>query len=255
MNGQAVDFNRGVIRPTECISEGWKLIKNDYWLFLGISLVGILIGSVGPFGILMGPMMCGVHMCLLARMRNEQVSFNLLFKGFDYFVPSLVATLLQMLPVVVAVVLSYVVFLVFFVLAAGAGAAAGGEAAVVLMVVGVVVFVVALMLLMVAITLPFVFVYPLIVERKLDGIAATKASAKAVMGNLGGVAGLLFLNFLMGLVGVMACYVGAIFLMPIGFAATAVAYRQVFPAQFAPPQHYAPPPQHPDYGQYYQGPQ
>jgi hypothetical protein len=53
----------------------------------------------------------------------------------------------------------------------------------------------------------------------------------------------------------MACYVGAIFLMPIGIAATAVAYRQVFPAQFAPPQHYTPPPQYPDYGQYYQGPQ
>ena len=104
------------------------------------------------------------------------------------------------------------------------------------MLVGIVLFVVALMFVMVAITLPFVFVYPLIVDYKLDGLTAVKASAKAVMGNLGGVAGLLFLNFLMGLVGVMACYVGAIFIMPIGIAATAVAYRNVFPGGHnAPP--------------------
>ncbi len=36
------EFNTGVIRPVECMKEGWELIKDEYWLFLGITFVGML---------------------------------------------------------------------------------------------------------------------------------------------------------------------------------------------------------------------
>ena len=42
MNGD--QFNRGAIRPVECVKEGWELIKNDYWLLFAVALVGGLIG-------------------------------------------------------------------------------------------------------------------------------------------------------------------------------------------------------------------
>ena len=98
MSAQPASFNRGVVRPVECIKAGFASIKDDYWLFLGLSIVAILIGSVGPMGILLGPMMCGLHMCLLRRQRGEKVGFDVLFKGFDFFGPSLIATLIQIVP-------------------------------------------------------------------------------------------------------------------------------------------------------------
>jgi uncharacterized membrane protein len=255
VNGQVINFNHNAIRPVECFSAGWQLIKNEYWLFLGLSFVAIVIGSVAPFAILLGPMMCGLHMCLLAKMRNEPVSFNLLFKGFDFFGPSLIATLIQVVPIFAVVIVSYVVFIVFF-LAAGAAGAAGGEgAAAGVAVFGIIIFVLVVVALALAVGLAFIFIYPLIVDHKLSGFDACKTSAKAVMANFGGALGLMLMQALVGLVGALACYVGAFFVMPIGFAATAVAYRQVFPpGQQAPPQHYAPPPQYPDYGGYYQQP-
>src|ERR1700687_1063897 len=85
MNGTELDFNRGAVRPMQCLREGWQLIKAGYWLFLGITLVGMLVGTAGPFGILLGPMMCGIYMCLLGRMYGQPASMNLLFRGFNYF--------------------------------------------------------------------------------------------------------------------------------------------------------------------------
>jgi hypothetical protein len=80
-----------------------------------------------------------------------------------------------------------------------------------------------------AINIPFFFVFPLIVDRELTGVEAVKTSIRAVFANLGGVIGVMFLEFVLALVGVLACYIGAIFVIPITFAATAIAYRQVFP--------------------------
>src|SRR5262245_33903009 len=58
-------FNRGAIRPMQCLADGWRLIKSDYWFFVGVTFVGILVAELAPMGILMGPAMCGIHICLL----------------------------------------------------------------------------------------------------------------------------------------------------------------------------------------------
>ena len=95
MNPDFAEYRRGVIRPVECIKDGWEMIKDQYWLFFGISIVGMLIA--GAFAIvLMGPMMVGIFLCLLQRQRNEPVEFGTLFKGFDLFVPSLIVTVIKM---------------------------------------------------------------------------------------------------------------------------------------------------------------
>ena len=54
------EFQTGVIRPIECMKEGWDLIKDQYWLILGITTVGMLIGSFIPLGIGIGAMFCGI---------------------------------------------------------------------------------------------------------------------------------------------------------------------------------------------------
>src|SRR5713101_7130496 len=107
---QSVDFERGVIRPVECLKGGWALIKDQYWLFLGIVFVGIFIGSAVPI-VLIGPMMVGIYLCFFRRMRGEPVEFGDLFKGFDFFVQGLIAAVIQMIPMFIVMVPSYLVFL------------------------------------------------------------------------------------------------------------------------------------------------
>ena len=69
MTPEQTDFRVGVIKPVECIKEGWALIKDQYWLFFGISIVGILIGGAVPI-VLIGPMMAGIFLCLFQRQRR-----------------------------------------------------------------------------------------------------------------------------------------------------------------------------------------
>src|SRR5437660_741121 len=109
MNRDRFAFERGVVKPMECLREGWQLIKDDYWLFLGISLVGSLLAGAVP-AILVGPAMCGIHLCLLRRLHGRRVSFDMLFRGFDYFGPSLIATLIIFVPTFVLLIGSYVLF-------------------------------------------------------------------------------------------------------------------------------------------------
>src|SRR5262245_30645561 len=97
-------FRSGAVRPVECLSAGWRLIRDEYWLFLGVSLVGVLIAGAVPFGILAGPMMCGIYYCLLRRARGHRVKFEMLFRGFDHFAQSLIATLLMMVPLLLVLV-------------------------------------------------------------------------------------------------------------------------------------------------------
>ena len=38
-------FNYGVVSPVECLKAGWAVIKDRYWLFVGITLVATLLGA------------------------------------------------------------------------------------------------------------------------------------------------------------------------------------------------------------------
>ena len=39
------EIRTGVIRPVECVTEGWELIKTNYWILFAILFVGVIIGS------------------------------------------------------------------------------------------------------------------------------------------------------------------------------------------------------------------
>lgn len=259
MSSQPIEFNRGVIRPVECIKEGWETIKPDYWLMVAICLVGIIVGSVVPLGILMGPMMCGIHLCMFARARGETPEFGLLFKGFDFFAQSLIATLIQVVPMLVVIVPVYIVFIVVMGVGFGAMASANNGAPppqmFALIIVAYLVLILAILITSVAIGLSFIFSYQLIIDRGLSGVDACKTSARAVWANLGGALSMVLLFVLLGIVGVMACYIGAILMLPIHFAAMDVAYRRVFPGGPAAASPYAAPqpPQYPNYGDRFQG--
>src|SRR4029079_1450063 len=107
MSTPQIVYRRNVIEPIKCISAAWAMVKEQYWLFVGMCAVGLLIGSAVPMGILTGPMMCGLYIAVLAISRRQPIEFGMLFKGFDYFGPSVVATLLHVVPILVIVIPAY----------------------------------------------------------------------------------------------------------------------------------------------------
>jgi len=89
-----IAFQRGVVKPLECYKMGWALIKQSYWVYLGITVMGVLIASWVPFGILMGPMFCGIYYCFLQGIAAKPVEFSSLFRGFDHVVQSILSSLI-----------------------------------------------------------------------------------------------------------------------------------------------------------------
>jgi hypothetical protein len=211
----------------ECLRGGWDLIKGQYWLFLGIAIVALFIGSAVPMGILMGPMMCGLYLALFRRQRGEPVTFDLLFKGFDYFKESVIATLIQVVPMLLILLPTYVISFAVFLTAFKPGRRGQPPDMFPIFAFMTIIFLVV-MVLSIAIGVLFAFTFPLIVDRGLSGVDAVKTSIKAATGNLGGVLGLMLMMMLLSFVGVLLCYVGALLMLPIHFAAWSVAYRQVF---------------------------
>jgi uncharacterized membrane protein len=214
----------------ECIKGGWEIIKSQYWLFVGMTVVGLLVGSAVPFGILLGPMMCGLHLAFIKARGGQPVEFGMLFKGFDYFGPSLIATLLHVIPIVAIVLPAYILFYISMFVSMAAAQSGGepnpGPFLGVLAMFGVFWLVVAVVIVIVSIG--FTFAYPLIVDRKLQGFDAVKLSFRAAFANFWRLLGMTLITSLLTIVGVLACYVGAFLVMPIGYAAISKAYEQVF---------------------------
>ncbi len=229
MYEDSVDYRRVPIRPVECLLRAIDLAKEQYWLFVGICAVGILIGSAVPMAILMGPMMCGIYLCHFKRLRGEKVTFELLFKGFDYFLESLIATLILVGAMMVVIVPVYLLFFAGF-LGIILSAEQGNEGEVVAGLLGMcaVVYVFILVVSLLVGTF-FAFVYPLIVDRGLTAIPALKTSFRAVLGNLPGMLGLVFLSTLISLLAACCCYLPLFLVLPVTFGAATLAYRKVFP--------------------------
>lgn len=243
MHQQPTVFNRGAIRPIQCLSDGHEMLKGNYGNFLGVLIVGffiMLLGSCIPLAPLMPPMICGIYLCLLAMMNRQPFNSSTLFKGFDFFGPSFVASLVLTIPILVLT-------LVMQIGLGGLGAItdmlkenkSSAPEEIIPAVVGIFGFIFGIYALIIIVALVIgmltAFVYPLVVDRKLGAIAAIKLSVRAVVGNFFGVVGLMILGQLILFAGLMLFYVGALFVAPIIFAAWAIAYRRVFPAQFSQP--------------------
>jgi uncharacterized membrane protein len=84
------------------------------------------------------------------------------------------------------------------------------------------------MVAVIFISIGFTFSYPLIVDRKLQGMDAVKLSFKGAIANFWRLLGLSILSSLLSIAGVILCYVGIFLVFPIVYAAIASAYEQVY---------------------------
>lgn len=229
-----MEFNRNAIQPMDCYRAVWALVKPRYGLMLGICLVCLLISACGPFGLLLGPMMCGLFICYLRLQRGETIEFNTLFRGFDHFGPGFAVAFIQVLPVML-IHIPYLVWLMwFFTTQAFAAPRTGDPLANNPLFsstywIGFAIDFVALTVVGGIMHGLFVFGYGLVVERQMKGLDAIKLSARAALANLGGIAALVVINILLGFAGLLVFCVGGFLLIPITWGVWTVAYRRVFP--------------------------
>lgn len=226
------EFRTGVIRPVECFREGWELIKDQYWLIFAITFVGMLIGGIIPFGIAIGAMFCGIYYCLFQKMSGRRVEFEGLFKGFNYFLPGLVASLVIIVPAVISVVFIYGSMIAIFV--ASTDSRGRLDESIIWTLVGTMFLEMLVVWLVLGCLHVFlIFAYPLIVERNMKGWDAFRLSARAAWANLGGAVGLIAVEFVLGFLAYVLTFfifgLGIYLVMPIMFAGVLVAYRKVFP--------------------------
>lgn len=235
---EPIPFNRVSIAPFAYVGEAWERVKGQYWMFLGVSVVGMLIAGLVPMAVMLGPMMCGIFLCYRQQGRGEPVVFETLFKGFDRFLESFIAALLMMaaslvfvLPLVFGLVFSGLA-LGFFAAAGASGGSHGAEgAAMGLVILLAVVGFLLIMLASVLINLLFCFTFPLIADRGMKGLDAVKLSWRAAWANIWGLLGLGLVIFLLSLAGVCFCYIGAFLVLPITFGVHWIAYERIFGLQ------------------------
>lgn len=227
-----VEFKTGVIHPVECFKEAWELIKDEYLLIFAITVVGLLIGGVVPI-LLSGPMIAGIYYCLFQKIDGKGVNFEQLFKGFDYFLPSVILMAIITIPLMIVFVGIYIPIIM---------ASISGASPEEMMTIMITAFAVEAVLafIMVCLHTLLMFSIPLIVDKKMSAWASIKLSAKAVMANKGGVVGLFVVAFGIAFVGYLMLCVGIYLVIPLLLAGTTVAYRKVFPSPNSP--NFNPPP-------------
>jgi uncharacterized membrane protein len=235
----SLDFNRGAIRPIQCLSDGYVMLKGNYGSFLGVLIVGgliILVSACIPLSPLLPPVMCGIYLCLFAIMRGEKFNTNTLFKGFNFFGQSFLASLVFSVPMFILSIIMQFGIGGLNVLVENLELEKNPPVEEVLPVLyGFFGFIFGMVLLILVVSMILgilmAFVYPLIVDRKLSAIQALKLSVRAVFGNFFGVIGLTILGYLIILAGWMFFYVGVLFVAPYIIAAWSVAYSRVFNIQ------------------------
>lgn len=226
MNGGVTntEFRTGVIAPVETLKEAWSLVKSDYPLLFVISIVGVLLASVIPV-ILTGPFVCGIYLCFLDKYDGRELKLERLFKGFQFFGPSIVVILAIMLPLMVVIGVVYLPLL----MAAMQGVEMTEQELWRFIAITLATEAVAAFVMVCFHTLLF-FAVPLVVDRRMSGFAAIKLSVISVWGNLSGIVGLMAVGMAVSIGGYLMLCVGIYFVMPILIAMSVVAYRKVFPA-------------------------
>ena len=233
-------FYSGAINAGECIGNAWNLMTRQFWLYLGLGLVTMILAGCIPCVslFLLGPIMGGFYFIVLRDMRNEPVDFGMLFKWFDKFVKLMAIGLIEAIPGIIAQVLRFTANVAsvftrrssggrstdFLLQSNGLPQAIAGVALIVVL--AVVLF---FLLFAIAWGITFFFAIPIALETDLGIVDSIKLGAKAGWGNIGGLIVLFILSGLIGLAGVLALCIGIFVVAPLIYAAHAFAYRQVFP--------------------------
>lgn len=176
------------VRAGHWVGQGWQMVKADIGTFMLLTIVFAVLNGMVPM-ILQGPLIAGFQIFCMKKILNRRTEFADLFKGFNFFVPTLVASLVISLFVFCGTLLCIIPGLV-----------------------------VAAM---------FKFTYLFIVDKRMDFWPAMQASHAVVKNDYFGFTMFLLLMVLVNILGALCCIVGLLVTVPMTFAAITVAYQEI----------------------------
>jgi uncharacterized membrane protein len=168
------------------IGAGWALVKADMGAYVLAALIFCLLSGV-PF--IQGALFAGFHIYTIKKMTGRRAEFGDLFKGFNYFIPTLVASLLIGVFTFIGTIFCIIPGLV------------------------------------VAAALKFTYLF--IVDKRMDFWPAMQASHDVVKQDYFGFTMFLILAFLVNVLGFLCCVVGLLVTFPLTIAAITVAYQEI----------------------------
>jgi uncharacterized membrane protein len=175
-------------RPGYWVGQGWQMVKADIGTFILLTIVFAVLNGMVPM-ILQGPLIAGFQIFCMKKLLNRRTDFADLFKGFNFFVPTLVASLIIGLFVFCGTLFCIIPGLV-----------------------------VAAM---------FKFTYLFIVDKRMDFWPAMQASHAVVKNDYFGFTMFLLLMILVDILGAVCCIVGLLVAVPVTVAAITVAYKDI----------------------------
>jgi len=174
------------VTASRWLGAGWELVKADLGNYLLISLLFFLLNGVP---LIQGALIAGFHIYTMKKLMRRPGDVGDLFKGFNYFVPTLVASLLIGL-------FTFVGFLLLIIPG----------------------LVVAAM---------YKFTYLFIVDKRMSFWQAMQASHDVVRRDYFGFVMFLILVFLVNFLGFCCFFVGLLVTAPVTFAAITAAYSEI----------------------------
>lgn len=184
---------RGVIiDPIRCISRSWDLLMRHFWLLFGATLVINLLDGAVP--IIHGALFGGLYLLFLKLIRGQRAEFGDAFGGFSE----------RFLQLFLVGLVSGILTLVGYVFCIVPG---------------------------IYLTVAWMFVIPLVVDKRMDFWPAMEVSLRVIQRNWFQFFLLGILNILVVMLGFLALCVGIYVALPITIGAVAYAYEDVFGAE------------------------
>jgi hypothetical protein len=180
---------------------------------------------------LSGVLLCGMYKAFARKLQSGVVEFGDLFSGFDKWKPCLIFSIILSLVKYVIAIGTLIVGVIFGVSLNANALLKDGKFDPKMFsgLIGIIiVFVLIALLLQLAVAIATIFVLPLIAEQNLSGIEAMSNSFRGALKNIFPLIGLVILQGLMAIGGILLCLVGVLFVLPILQASMFTAYRSVF---------------------------
>lgn len=178
------------VKIGDWLKEGYEAVKSDVigYALPTLIILGVCLTIIGT--LIVSPLLCGFYYIIFQRMKGQRVTTGDLFKGFDVFGDAFLAGIIIF---VVIFAISLIPFL-GFILSFLAGAA-------------------------------FIFVLPLIWEKRLSFIEAIQESLRLFKENWSELIPFYIVGSIVGGIGALLLGVGIILTLPVYLYAIACLYR------------------------------
>jgi uncharacterized membrane protein len=178
---------RGIeAESTRWLGEAWNLVMADLGPYAILALLFIVLNGVP---LIQGALIAGFHIYTIKKLKGGRAEIGDFFQGFQFFLPSLIASLL-------------IGLFTFF---------------------GTLAFIIPGLV----IAAMYKFTYLFIVDKRMDFWEAMRASHAVVKNDYFGFTLFLILAFLVNVVGALCLFVGLLVTIPMTFAAITIAYREL----------------------------